>query len=232
MNIRVLGIIPARGGSKGVPRKNIRMVGGKPLIAYTIEAARTSICLTRFLVSTDDDEIASVATSFGAPVLERPPNLAADDTPMIPVIEDVLVHVEAEDGPYDMVVLLQPTTPLRTAADIDTAVQKLKDTSADSIISVYRVEDCHPSRMYREEQGQLVPYESEPEGRLRQDLPPVYHRNGAIYACRRALIKEAGTLIGPDVRPYQMPRSRSVNIDDPLDLLFAEFLMGSSTTNA
>jgi CMP-N-acetylneuraminic acid synthetase len=225
MNQPILGIIPARGGSKGVFRKNIRLVACKPLIAYTIEAARESRCLTNFVVSTDDDEIAQVAHSFRAPVLMRPTELAADDTPMVPVVRHVLQEMKAV---FEGVVLLQPTTPLRTAYDIDSAVQTLFSTDADSVVSVYQVVDCHPARMYRLENDILVPYAAEPSSRLRQALPEVYHRNGAIYACRRVLIEEHGTLIGPKTRPYIMPRERSVNVDDELDLAFFNFLLGRS----
>ena len=220
-----LGIIPARGGSKGIPRKNVRLVGGRPLIAYTIDAALESRLLTRFITSTDDTEIAAVAGGLGSPVLMRPSELAADDTPMVPVVKHTLATLEPTEGRYDYVVVLQPTTPLRTSEDIDEALALLVETGADSVISVYQVADHHPARMYRQVDGRLVPYEAEPPQRLRQALPPVYHRNGAIYACRRTLIEQHGTLIGPDTRPYIMPRQRSLNIDDELDLAFADFLL-------
>lgn len=223
--MRVLGIIPARGGSKGVPRKNIRLVAGRPLIAYAIEAARDSRLLTHVVISTDDTEIATVAEELGAPVLMRPPDLAADNTPMLPVVQYTLAALEPGLGRYDYVIILQPTTPLRTADDIDAALTLLIESRADSVVSVYQVADHHPARMYRLVEGRLVPYEPEPPNRLRQGLPPVFHRNGAIYAFRRALIDEQGTLIGPDTRPYIMPRERSINIDDELDLAFADFLL-------
>lgn len=221
----VLGIIPARGGSKGVVRKNIRQVGGKPLIAYTIQAALASEHLTHFVTSTEDEEIATVAQSLGCCVVMRPLELAADTTPMLPVVDHALSVVEQSEGAQDYVVLLQPTAPLRTAQDVDAAITLLFKTGADSIVSVYQVEDHHPSRMYRLKKGRLVAYEPEPAGRLRQELPPVYHRNGAIYACRRSLLQERRTLIGPDTRPYIMPRERSINIDDELDLSFADLLL-------
>lgn len=225
MSLTCLGIIPARGGSKGVPRKNIRSVAGKPLIAYTIGAAKGSQLLTYFVTSTDDREIAAVAEELGSPALMRPPELAADDTPMLPVVQHALAVLEPDMGRYDYVVILQPTTPQRTASDIDAALTLLIASGADSVVSVYQVTDHHPVRMYRLVQGRLVPYGSEPPDRLRQALPPLYHRNGAIYACRRALVEEQGTLIGPDTRPYIMSRERSINIDDELDLAFANFLL-------
>ena len=221
-----LGIIPARGGSKGVLRKNIRIVAGQPLIAYSIQAARASQVLTRLVVSTEDDEIASVARTLGADVLPRPAELAGDKTPMLPVVRDVFTTLEAKLGlRFEYGVLLQPTAPMRTSADIDAAVTILRETGADSVVSVYRVYDHHPARMYRMENERLVPLENEPVGRLRQDLPAVYHRNGAIYAFRRSLIDEIDSLIGPDTRPYIMPEERSVNIDNETDLLLADLLL-------
>ena len=225
--MRALGIIPARGGSKGVPCKNIRLVGNQPLIAHTIQAADSSQLLAHYVVSTDDDAIATVACDHAAPVLMRPPELAADDTPMVPVIRHALRVLEANGERYDAVVVLQPTTPLRQPADIDNSLRLLADTGADTVISVYQVEDHHPARMYRLLDGYLQPYDQEPPGRLRQSLPPVYHRNGAIYACWTRLLDQ-NTLIGPRVWPYVMPRARSLNIDDELDLAFANFLMSRS----
>lgn len=220
-----LAIIPARGGSKGVRRKNLRLVAKCPLIGYTIEAAKGSKVLTYFITSTDDFEIAAVAKELGSPVLMRPAELGADDTPMLPVVEHALAALESEKGRYEYVVILQPTTPLRLPGDIDAPLTLLIESGADSVVSVYQVVDHHPARMYRLLEGRLVPYEPEPPNRIRQGLPQVYHRNGAIYACRRSLIEEHGTLIGPDTRPYIMPRERSINIDDELDLAFADFLL-------
>jgi CMP-N-acetylneuraminic acid synthetase len=200
-------------------------VASRPLIAYTIEAAKDSKLLTYFVTSTDDAEIASIAEKLGSPVLIRPSQLAADDTPMVPVVDHALRVLEPDMGRFDYVVVLQPTTPLRTGSDIDAALTLLIESGADSVVSVYEVGDHHPARMYRIVGGRLVPYASEPPDRLRQGLPPVYHRNGAIYACRRKLIEELATLIGPDTRPYIMPRERSINIDDELDLAFADFLL-------
>ena len=226
MDFSVLGIIPARGGSKGVPRKNIRTVAGRPLIAYTIDAVKASKRLARFVVSTDDEEIATVARSHGCEVLHRPAELAADDTPMLPVVRHALEAVEADERKrFDYAIILQPTVPLRTGDDIDRALALLVETGADSVISVYQVFDHHPARMYRLVDGRLVSYAPEPPDRPRQDLPPVYHRNGAIYAFRRELIEETGTFMGPDTRPLIMPRERSINIDDELDLLLADLML-------
>jgi CMP-N,N'-diacetyllegionaminic acid synthase len=186
---------------------------------------RGSQRLPRFVVSTDDLEIESVAKSLGAEVNRRPKHLAQDDTPAPPVVAQLLQELDPNHCLFDSVIYLQPTTPLRTAADIDAALELFEQTNADSVVSVYRVDDHHPARMYRLESGRLIPYDHEPVGRLRQQLPAVYHRNGAIYVCKRSIVDGQQTLIGPDVRPYVMPRDRSVNIDDELDLVIADILL-------
>ena len=221
----ILGLIPARGGSKGVLRKNIRLVAGRPLIAYTVEAAKRSRTLTHIVASTDDPEIASIAERLGSRVLLRPASLAADETPMVAVVQHALAFLEPTLGRFDGVAILQPTTPLRTADDIDAALNILITSGAESVVSVYAVGDGHPARMYRLLEERLIPYESEPPERLRQGLPALYHRNGAIYACRRHVIDDQHTLIGRDARPYLMPRARSLNIDDEFDLLVADLLI-------
>lgn len=221
-----IGIIPARGGSKGVPRKNIRLLAGHPLIAYTVDAAKASSYLTCFVVSTEDAEIGAIACSLGCQVVDRPVELAGDGVPMLPVAKHAVETAErAAKVRFDYGVILQPTVPLRTGEDIDRALQVLIETKADSVVSVYRVFDHHPARMYTIVDGRLVSYAPEPPSCLRQDLPAVYHRNGAIYAFRRTLIEKDGTLLGADTRPYIMPAERSVNIDEEIDLLLADLLL-------
>lgn len=237
---KVLGVVPARGGSKGVQNKNIRDVAGKPLLAWTIEAACKSALLDHFLTSTDSPEIAEVARRYGSAVSIRPSQLALDSTPMVPVVEHVLAEAERLWGEFEYVCLLQPTSPQRTADDIDQALTLLMSRVrerahwlpeyCDSVISVYLVEDNHPARMYRlSAQGFLVPY-NEQDARaysdgLRQQLPAVYHRNGAIYACRAALVREEHDIFGKSILPYIMPKSRSGNIDDPVDLIIVDALL-------
>ncbi|MCZ7574935.1 MAG: acylneuraminate cytidylyltransferase family protein [Ardenticatenaceae bacterium] len=223
---RTLGVIPARGGSKGIPGKNIRLLAGKPLIAYTIEAARESQLLTRFVVSTDDKEIAAVAKAWGAPVLMRPSELAADDTPMAPVVQHVLSTLRSTEGDYDYIVLLQPTAPLRTGNDIDGALSLLQASSADSVISLYQVEQGHPYYMYTVENDQPKPLMIVPPGvTRRQQFPAIYVRNGAIYAVKRDILLEQHSFFGARTQAYIMPFLRSINIDTETDLLFAEFLL-------
>tara|TARA_R110001599_G_scaffold346197_1_gene571206 strand:- start:3423 stop:4151 length:729 start_codon:yes stop_codon:yes gene_type:complete len=221
----ILGVIPARGGSKGVHRKNVRLLSGKPLIAYSIEAALQSTCLTNFYVSTDDAEISEVASSYGAPVIRRPDGLAQDKTPMLPVLQHAVLEAEKLNGiKYDYVMIIQPTAPKRSSADIDNAFHQIVVEGKESLVSVYKVEDCHPSRMYRVDNGTMVKVMAEPEGSLRQALPDVYHRNGCIYISTRELILGSCKILSDDCIPFIMSEENSVNIDTELDLEYAEFV--------
>lgn len=222
----VLGLIPARGGSKSVPRKNIRSLGGRPMIVYSIEQALRSKMLSRVVTSTEDPEIARIAAEAGSDVIERPAELARDETPMLPVIQHAVQRVEEEGTRVDIIVLLQPTVPFRTAEDIDAAMEKLLTSSADSVVSLCRVYDFHPVRMKKIIDDWIVPYcEPEVEGTRRQDLPPAYHRNGAVYAVRRDVVMRQDSILGAASRPYLMPPERSINIDEERDFLFAEAVL-------
>jgi CMP-N,N'-diacetyllegionaminic acid synthase len=228
--LKSLGVIPARGGSKGIPRKNIMALKGRPLIEYTIDAARQSQHLTHFVVSTDDQEIADVARAAGASVpFMRPPDLATDSATSLPVLEHALYEVEKADAThFDIIVMLQPPTPLRTGSDIDEALEMLATTGADSVVSVTDIGANHPLRMKRVVgDGVLVNYidQGHEDMRPRQELPPVYIRNGAVYASRRAVITEQKTMVGADCRALIMPPERSVNIDEPFDLIRAASLL-------
>ena len=226
----MLYVIPARGGSKGIPKKNIRIINGQPLIAYAIQSAQKSRTLTQFIVSTDSEEIAGVASRYGAEVLMRPPELALDNTPAASVALHALDILKTQGHDYNYVVLLQPTCPLRTQEDIDNTVDMLVGSEYDAVISVYRVGDQHPARMYFLEDGRLVPYEVNGEQLNRQALPAVYHRNGVIYAIREQALRQEKTFNPRNKGAYVMSRLRSINIDEEMDLLFAEHLLrcGSS----
>ena len=227
--MKALGIIPARGGSKGVPRKNIRQVAGRPLIAYTINAARASRYLSASVVTTDDLQIAQISEALGCQVIMRPSELAADETPMFPVMMHVLDTLSAQDEKYDSVVLLQPTAPLRTGEDIDTCLEILETSGADSVISVAPVPGhYHPDWQFLIEDGKLVLYSGAPLGQIvprRQSLSLTFTRNGAIYACRTEVLYKHGMFYSADVRAYVMPPEHSINIDSELDLLLAEALL-------
>jgi len=230
--LRVLGVIPARGGSKGVPRKNLRPLGGRPLIAWTIAAAREADHLSRVIVSTDDDEIAEVAESLGADVpFRRPAELASDTASGLDNAQHALRAVEELEGrTYDAAMLLQPTTPFRIAADIDGAVARLDETGADSVISVVDVGGHHPARMKFLEGDRLVdpPFCEARENQNRQELVPMYLRNGAIYLTRRDVLL-GGSFKGADCRAWVMPDERSVNIDTLRDFELAEWSLERAT---
>ena len=228
----VIGVIPARGGSKGVPRKNIRPLAGKPLLAYTIEVALACPLITDVVVSTDDPEIRDIALQYGAqaPFL-RTAELATDTALAIPTIQHAVREMEAKRGrPYDYVVMLQPTTPLRAADDLTQALIQLIDSQADGIISVVHVDNWHPMKMKKFVNRWLVDYEKPPvENPPRQILPPVYMVNGAIYATRRDVFMNRGTFQGERCLGYIMPPERSVNIDTEIDFIIAEHHIRSIT---
>jgi CMP-N-acetylneuraminic acid synthetase len=231
----IIGIIPARGESKGVPRKNIRALAGKPLIAYTIEVAFKSKMLNRVIVSTEDKEIAEIAKKYGAEVpFMRPKELAEDTTPMVPVLQHAVKFVESKEHiKFDYVVLLQPTAPLRLPEDIDNAIKKLIDTGADSVISVCRVDSIHPILMKKIVNDQLLPYcIEEKEGTRRQDYRPyAYKRSGAVYTAKRDVLMEKNSFWGEISRPYIIPTERSVGIDDEIDFKLVEILMKERMKN-
>jgi CMP-N,N'-diacetyllegionaminic acid synthase len=230
---KILAVIPARGGSKGVLQKNIRLVCGKPLIAYTIETAFAARnLLYRVLVSTDDEGIATIARTYGADVpFLRPATLAADGTPTLPVLQHATHFVEQQDGiRLDWVLLLQPTEPFRTVDDIRAAVELGREGGCDSVISVVQVFSVHPILMKRIENNRLMPYcIEEKECTRRQDYqPPAYMRNGAIYLTRRDVLVERGSIWGDSIRPYVMPPERSVGVDSELDFKLVTLLMQDS----
>lgn len=230
--MRVLGLIPARGGSKGVPRKNVCLVAGRPLIHYTARAALGAIesgALTRVILSTDDSEIAEIGRECGLEVpFIRPAALARDETPMLPVIQHAVRFLADAGDEYDAVCLLQPTNPLRCVSDIENAIQLLNETGADSVISFVRVGDKHPARMKLvDADGRVTnpPFAEAFEGQRRQDLPPLFLREGSIYLTRTPVLMEMGSLSGGDCRALTIPEARAVNIDSALDLILAERLL-------
>ena len=227
--MRVLGLIPARGGSKGVPRKNVREVCGKPLLQYTAEAALDARGLDRVILSTDDEEIASVGRACGVEVpFMRPPELARDETPMMPVVHHALRWLAERGSTFDAVCLLAPCTPLRRVEDIDGAIELLERTGADSVISFVEVGDKHPARMkYIDGEGRAIdpPFAEAVEGQRRQDLPKLYLREGSIYLTRTPVILEQQSFKGRDCRAWLVPEDRACNVDAPIDLLIAEQLL-------
>jgi CMP-N-acetylneuraminic acid synthetase len=233
---RILAVIPARGGSKGVPRKNIRSVAGRPLISYTIESAiAASHLFHRVVVSTDDEEIASIARDLGADVpFMRPPELGGDRVPTVPVLQHAVKSVEELDGvTLDWVCLLQPTEPFRTVADLEKGIRLAAAGGCDSVISVVQVFAVHPILMKRIEDDRLLPFcIEEKEGTRRQDYSPAaYMRNGAIYLTHRDVLMNRNSIWGDVIRPLVMPPERSVSVDNEIDLKLVELMLQEQNTN-
>jgi CMP-N,N'-diacetyllegionaminic acid synthase len=224
--MRVLGVIPARGGSKGIARKNLAALAGRPLLAYTADAVRACRRLTRTVVSTDDEGIATAAQELGLEVpFMRPAALAADDTPMLPVVQHALRAMHG-DGAYDAVVLLQPTSPLRRGEHIDAAIDLLESSGADSIVTVVEVPHQYsPASVLRIDDGRLRPFQDGPKPTRRQDKPRLYARNGPAVIAVKAAVVEAGSLYGDDSRPLVMPMRDSHDIDSADDLELIELLL-------
>lgn len=224
--MRALAVVPARAGSKGVRGKNLRGVAGKPLVSYAITVGLNTPEIATTVVTTDDPEVASMGQAYGAMVVDRPAHLATDEAPMAPVLVHALEAAEANGDPFDVVVLLQPTAPIRTEDDIRAVITLLAEhPDADSVVSVVRVEDAHPGRMYRiDDEGRMESLWPEWASANRQDLPDVYLRNGALYAVRRATLL-AGKVIGERPMPYAMPPEWLANVDDERDLIVADALV-------
>jgi CMP-N,N'-diacetyllegionaminic acid synthase len=227
--MRVLGLIPARGGSKGVPRKNVRFVCGKPLLQYTAEAALKSCRLSSVVLSTDDSEIAEIGSACGLRVpFLRPAELAEDQTPTLPVVQHAVSWLENRGEHFDAVCLLQPTNPLRSPEIIDGCVSLLESSGADAVITVLPVPtEYNPHWVYfNDDCGRirLSTGESSPIPR-RQSLPPAFHREGSVYVTRRDVIIEQNSLYGTYLLGLPISPECSINIDLPEDLLAAERLI-------
>lgn len=224
-NRSVLAIIPARGGSKGVLHKNIRLVGGKPLISWTIEEAAKSKYIDRTIVSTDDPAIAETAKQWGGEVpFMRPEELAMDDTPGIAPVLHALDELKTK---YDLVVLLQPTSPMRSVADIDGCIERLLVSNSNSCVSVV-VPDKSPYWMYRINENDFLSPLFEETFHRRQDIPPLYALNGAVYTAMTEWLLLKKSFISEDTVAYVMPFERSLDIDTEIDMEFFSFLHSKS----
>jgi N-acylneuraminate cytidylyltransferase len=221
----VVAVIPARGGSKRIPLKNLAPLGGAPLLAHTVVAAVDSARLSAVYVSTDDSRIAAVARAAGALVIDRPASLAADTTATEPVLLHALRVIEAERGPVDALCLLQCTSPLRTAATIDLAIDKLERTGCDSVLTVTRDPQLF---WFGTLVGDRFQPGYDPARRPRtQQIPAGHREDGAVYVTRRALLVEQEVRIGGDVRAVVQSPLESIDIDTPDDLRLAEALLRS-----
>ena len=229
--MRVLAVIPARGGSKGIPNKNLALLCGRPLLAYTADAVKESKRLTRTIVSTDDERIADCARSLGLEVpFMRPSSLAGDDVPMLPVLRHAVDALQTDGFSADIVVLLQPTSPLRRGEHIDAAVDWLERVRGDSVVSVVEVpHQFNPASVMRLDDGLLKPFLEGPTATRRQDKPRVYARNGpAVLAVHARVLKE-GSLYGNESWPLVMSPDDSLDIDTPLDLRLVESALAART---
>lgn len=216
---RILGLVPARGGSKGISRKNVKLLGGKPLIAWTIEAALRSNWLDEVVVSTEDTEIGRIATELGASVpFVRPLALADDATPGI----EPVLHALTELPAFDAVVLLQPTSPFRTTTDIDACIELALRSGAPAVVSVCEA-TTHPYWTFRVgADDRLLPFIESPLVARRQELPPAYALNGAIYYARTEWLHRHRAFITTETLAYVMPDDRSLDIDTADDWRLAE----------
>jgi CMP-N,N'-diacetyllegionaminic acid synthase len=229
----VLGLVPARAGSKGVPDKNLRLLAGRTLLDYTSRAARESGVLDRVILSTDSPAIAEAGQRAGleAPFV-RPAELAQDDTPMLPVIQHATRQLQAAGWVPEIIVLLQPTSPLRRPEQIRRAVAMLRETGADSVVSVVELpRHLSPDYVMRVEGGVLRPFL--PEGERvtrRQDARPAYVREGSVYAFRLATLERFGNIYGDASLPLMVAPDESLSIDSPADWDAAERLLAERIT--
>lgn len=224
--MKILGLIPARAGSKGVPGKNIKLLGVKPLIAYSIEAAMAATNITDVVVSTDGDAIADVARKYGVEVpFLRPASLASDTASSIEVVLHALTELERLNREYDAVCLLQPTYPFRRAADIDKAIIRFLESDADSLISVLPVPHEHNPHWVFEPDAEnhlrIATGETEIIKR-RQDLPKAYFRDGSIYLTKTSVLRELKSFFGKHMSYMENNPEWYVNIDTPEDWVLAE----------
>ena len=223
----VLAVIPARGGSKGVPNKNLTMLCGRPLLAYTADAALRSRRVTRAIVSTDSEAIADAARRLGLDVpFIRPSALATDDAAMLPVVEHALRTLRDAGFHPDAVALLQPTSPLRQPEHVDAAIDLLEESGADSVVSVVEVpHQFNPRSVMTLDGARLRPFLDGPSATRRQDKPRVFARNGPAVLAARASTIDCGSLYGEDCRPLVMGIEESIDIDSPWDLQIAEWAL-------
>lgn len=221
-------IIPARKGSKGLPNKNKLILGKIPLIQWSIEHALNELSGYDVLVTTDDLEIINLCKKLKVGYRERSEDLASDSAMMIDVLADALSFYEqAAKKKIEEVILLQPTFPFRTNADAINFKKLLDNFKFDNIVSVIQVNDTHPARMYKIQDNYLVSIDEKYNNFNRQDLPPIYLRNGAYYAFKSQLIRER-KLYGQNILPFVMDENNRVNIDAPIDYLFAKLIYEES----
>lgn len=218
----VLALITARGGSKGIPGKNIKPLGGKPLICWTIEAARACPYIDRLILSSDDSAIIATAEAAGCEVpFKRPKALATDHTPSM----DVILHALAQlDTQYDYLLLLQPTSPFRTTAHIQHIIEQAIETDSEMIVSVKKLPN-HPAFMFELQEGYLHSFLPQKQQARRQDMPAAYQHNGALYVAKTEYLLNEQSFLTKKTRPFIMSGSANIDLDEPEDWLYAEYLI-------
>lgn len=225
MSPTVLGLVPARSGSKGIPDKNAKALAGKPLLTYAVEAAEASGAIDRLVLSTDSPEIADIGRKCGLEVpFMRPSELARDDTPMLPVVQQAVQSLEQSGWSCEVIVILQPTAPLRSPHHIRRSLELLEQTGGSSVVSVVEIPAHHsPQYAMRIEGERLLSFL--PEGERitrRQDVEPAYFRDGTVYAVRKDVVMDEASLYGPDCRPLVLAAGESITLDTPEDWALAE----------
>lgn len=225
----VLAVTLARGGSKGLPNKHTRRLQGKPVLEYTIDAVQKSKYLNDYVISSDDKAILNIANRCGVDTIERPVALALDTTPTLPALVHAVETYEKRFGEhYEYIAEVRATSPLKCSHDIDGIIELLFESGADSVIGVTELDDHHPARAkWMDEEGRLYDFIPEPESGRRQDLTPrAYIRNGTVYALTRAAL-DGGKLWGHKRSlGYVMPWERSVNLDNEMDWMLCQLLLG------
>jgi CMP-N,N'-diacetyllegionaminic acid synthase len=234
--MRVLGVVPAREGSKGVPGKNIRLLCGKPLLQYTAEAALGSRLLSRVVLTTDSEEIARVGKCLGLEVpFLRPKELAEDDSPTLPVVQHAVEWLENQGERFDAVCLLQPTNPFRRSEDIDACIELLESSGADAVVTVLPVPHEHnPHWVYFQNSSGFLHLSTGEDTPIsqRQELPPAYHRDGSVYVTRRDVLIEGNSLYGKRLSGYRVNPDLCVNIDAERDWERATTLLSKSNQHS
>ena len=231
----VLALVPARGGSKGIPDKNIRPLAGRTLIEYAARAASASAVVDRLVLSTDSERVAAEGRRAGLEVpFIRPSELAQDDTPMLPVIDHAVEFLAQHGWEAEIIVLLQPTSPLRTPTHIRAAVQELRESGADSVVSVVELpRHVSPDYVMRIDSGRLVPFLAEGVRiTRRQDARPAFVRDGTVYAFWTRTLREARSIYGQDCRPLVVPARESITIDTADDWQDAERRLAAATAGS
>lgn len=223
--MNICTIITARGGSKGIPRKNIKKLNGKPVLAYSIEPSIASDFIKKTYVTTEDEEISDISKKFNAEVIERPQELAKDTSSSVDVILHALDYLEEKEILPDCFVLLQPTSPLRTTEDIENAIRLFINNECDALISVCEIDHTSMLSLALENKFLVPNCDKDFLNKRRQDLPTYYSPNGAIYITTPNSLRKNKTFIPKKTIPYVMPKERSVDLDTPFDFKLAEFLL-------